>query len=125
MKIGGLLTIHVEYNVPDRYTLEKARNIILALLKFIPQDAASEGRLSGFTEITVDKWWSKAAIIVGPEPLKATWTSPSALTLQPYECPCGGIIGIDPTFLDQVQPTVTLACPYCRQSIHCGSGDNV
>ena len=124
MKIGGLLTIHVEYDVPPSYTLRKARNVILGLLEFIADHAANHDQLTGSTDLTVDKSWTKAAIIVGPEPLKATWRSPSALRLQPYECPsCGGIIGIEATSLHQDQPTVTLTCPYCHRSIQCDYPD--
>jgi len=128
MKIGALSTIHVEYNVPDTYTLEEARNEILPLLESIAHDAASEGRLSGFTEFTVNKWWSKTAIIVGPETPKATSLDhpDPEFQLQVYECPsCGGHVGIDATFLGQVQPAVTLTCPYCHRSMLWCQGDNV
>lgn len=71
MKIGALHTIHVEYDVPPSYTLEEARNEIVGLLELISHHAASEGLLSGFTQLIVDKWWTKTAIIVGPETPKA------------------------------------------------------
>jgi len=66
MKVGALLTISVEYNVPGGYTLEEARDEILGLLDYVAQHAANEGLLSGDTELTVDKWWNRQVIVVEP-----------------------------------------------------------
>ena len=66
MRMGAILSIHVEYDVPDSYTLEEARDEICGLLESIADRAARFGLLTGATDLTVDKWWSKVGIIVGP-----------------------------------------------------------
>lgn len=63
MKLGAILSIHVEYDMPDR-SLEEARDEICGLLEFIANHAAGEGMLTGDTDLTVEKWWSKVGIIV-------------------------------------------------------------
>ncbi len=61
------MTLSVEYDVPSGWTLERCKNEILGLLRYVAQHAANEGLLTGDGELTVDSWWSKQVILVGQE----------------------------------------------------------
>jgi len=67
MKIGALLTIHVEYTVPEDWSLEQTRDEILGQLDCAAQHLADSGLLTGERDLEVERWWNKQAIIVGPE----------------------------------------------------------
>jgi len=67
VKIGALLTIHVEYTVPEDWSLEQTRDEILGQLDCAAQHLADSGLLTGERDLEVERWWNKQAIIVGPE----------------------------------------------------------
>jgi hypothetical protein len=67
VKIGALLTIHIEYTVPEDWGLEQTRDEILGQLDCAAQHLADSGLLTGERDLEVERWWNKQAIIVGPE----------------------------------------------------------
>lgn len=46
------------------------------------------------------------------------------VALEVYECYCGFHIGVDSSFLEQVQVPISVECPACGDYMICGSSEN-
>jgi hypothetical protein len=68
MKVGAMLTISVEYEVPDSWSLEGVRRVVLAQLDGLAERVYTDGLLSGHSdELIVEGWWHREVVLLGPE----------------------------------------------------------
>lgn len=66
-KVEAILTIRVQYNVPDSYSQEKAYHEITDLLYDVKDHAADEGLVTGFGELETESWSGSVALTFGAD----------------------------------------------------------